>query len=147
MEEIEVKQNEYRKAQAPDILYSGGIGPCIIVGALHGKSGYMAHMVDPIVEQDLLESLLKDLIKNTRNKRDIKIYLAGGGTESQQDREYNLGILESRRFTIERIAERGFKESIKTVKWNSQDSTQALTLFLSDGRVGYEEDSDENLQK
>ena len=146
MEEIEVKQSEYKKAQAPDILYSGGLGPCIVVGAIYRGNGFMVHMPDPLCEEYLLESLLKDLRKGARNRRDLKIYVAGGGRDSGEDEDYNRGITENRKLVLEKIAKEGFESQIQEVRWNNLNCNQTLTLFLAEGRAEYEENSDEDLE-
>jgi len=39
MEEIKLEPGEYKTAQSPDILDSGGLGPCIAVGAIYRQKG------------------------------------------------------------------------------------------------------------
>src|SRR3989344_5498182 len=38
---IKVEMFEYTKAQKPDALTSGGLGPCIAVGAIYDPMGYI----------------------------------------------------------------------------------------------------------
>lgn len=72
MREIEVKNPNYKKARAPDKLYSGGLGLCIAIGAIYGKRGYMVHEhpvkhdYGAFIERTIFADLRKD-VKDIKN--------------------------------------------------------------------------------
>ncbi len=57
--EIVVGIDEFRKATCPDVLKSGGLGPCIAIGVYNpsDRSGYMLHEADPQTTNYLMEFL------------------------------------------------------------------------------------------
>ena len=145
MEIIKVEQGEYRKARSPDVLDSGGIGPCIVVGAIYGKKGYMSHEVSSLIDLRL-DEMLRDLKKECRELRKLEIYIAGGGTDSREDTYINDGILDERVKILELIAEAGLSRAIKEIRWNKDRHNQTLVLLLSEHRAEYKMDSDEDLE-
>ena len=141
---IKVDMNEYKKANAPDILTSGGLGPCICVGAIYNKKGYMTHFV-PGAGLYELDQLLDDLKRDVKRKSSLKIYVAGGELEPinenrpiDKTKENNETQIEYRKLTLDRIADYGFKPA--EVRWGWPDSSQELSLILSENRAEYEED-------
>jgi|TARA_Y100000310_G_scaffold131979_1_gene131096 chemotaxis receptor (MCP) glutamine deamidase CheD len=46
MNSVRVREGHYETANDPDILYSGGLGTCVAVGAIYEGQGYMSH--DPV---------------------------------------------------------------------------------------------------
>ncbi len=137
--EIVVETYEYKKAEAPDILCSGGLGPCIAVGAIYGKKGYMTHYVPCGTTTDL-DKLLKDLKKEVKNFAWLKIYIAGGGIQSGNSQENVNSTLEGRKKCLDRIAETGFRKYIKRIQWAGKNISQELILYLSERKADYEED-------
>lgn len=122
MEEIEANDFEYKKAKAPDILTSGGLGPCIAVGAIYCSKGYLAHFSHIVPPRPELERLLGDLKKDVKNKSKLKIYIAGGGLDDCLNKEHlpdidlkevNKDILDTRKTTLKMIEEAGFACNIR----------------------------------
>lgn len=151
MKEIKVGVNEYKKATAPDILDSGGLGPCIAVGAIYGKKGYMVHWVPGTILEEL-DKLLKDLKKGVKDLSKLDIYIAGGGIDpDEEDEEEEKIVLEERELCLEKIADAGFSENIRKVQWaknaSKPNSYQCLTLLLSENKAVYEEEFDENFEE
>jgi len=73
---IEIEMGIPRKAEYPDILYSGGVGPCITVGLWHPSQrvGYMIH------DHDLdtgLPALLTDVERECKNLSDMQVCAVG----------------------------------------------------------------------
>ncbi|HLD33453.1 MAG TPA: hypothetical protein VJB66_01920 [Candidatus Nanoarchaeia archaeon] len=138
MEIIKVEIFEYKKVRKPDILVSGGLGVCIVVGAIYAGTGYMSHSPDTEQHSVELDALLDDL-RREANPRRTKIYIAGGGLDS----EFPFGpqgILNSRRITLEKISAAGFKPT--KIEWGQGNSTQQLVLDLKLNKGIYEEDVD-----
>ena len=71
----------YRKTKAPNKLDSGGLGPCIAIGAIYGDRGYMAHEIDPGQNTEQLDRLLKDLKEDVGDSSNLKIFVAGGALQ------------------------------------------------------------------
>ncbi|HLD33456.1 MAG TPA: hypothetical protein VJB66_01935 [Candidatus Nanoarchaeia archaeon] len=137
---IKVEMFEYKKAQKPDVLTSGGLGPCIAVGAIYDTIGYMSHSVDTEQVSYELDALL-DVLRREANPRRTKIYIAGGGLDSEFP-SLIQGILNSRRITLEKIAAAGFKPT--KIQWGLGNSRQKLILDFKKGKTVYEEISDED---
>jgi len=137
MEEIKVGMMEiYRKTKAPNELYSGGIGPCTVVGAIYGRKGYMFHGVLELPCTGL-EPILTDLRKDVKNKKKLQIYVVGGEiTDGLPETE----IIAIRQAVLERIANSGFKHCVREVRWCRNAYYQTLRLILSGGRAKIEED-------
>jgi hypothetical protein len=138
MEIIEVDLYNYKKAEAPDILTSGGLGPCIAVGAICGNQGFLAHYLSYGTIPLDLDLLLADL--QSVNKSQLEIYVAGAGLDGAASRESDEGVLEGRKLCLDRIAQAGFTENIKKIQWNPGNHIQELTLDLATGNALYEED-------
>ncbi|MBR9683217.1 hypothetical protein GOV03_01635 [Candidatus Woesearchaeota archaeon] len=137
-ETIEVDMYNYQQATAPDTLTSGGLGPCIAVGAICGKDGFMVHYLGYVTTPDELEQMLFDL--KEFNKSQLEIYVAGAGFNDDNSTEANDSIAESRKECLDVIAQAGFTENIKKIQWNKDDHSQELTLDLVTGKALYEED-------
>jgi hypothetical protein len=125
--------NEYKRANAPDILTSGGLGPCTCVGAIYGKKGYMVHYTAG-ADSSEFDTFLGDLRREVKRKDRLKIYVAGLEEQPGLDEI----ALDERKNVLKKIADSGFKTT--EVRWNWPDSTQTLSLILSENRAIYEED-------
>jgi len=136
MVEIKVDILGYERARAPDILESGGLGPCIAVGAIYGDQGYMVHCLSVNSELIPLDNLLSDLRKNVQDLDNLRIYIAGAGIDSND--EYEREIMAGRKKTLDKITDAGYRERV-IIKWAKGDSIQELILDLSKGEVIYEE--------
>jgi len=152
--EIELVSDDYQKAEAPDRMYSGGLGPSIAVGAIYGRKGYLAHFVPNDTISVKFEQFLKDLGKDVKNFAWLKIYVAGGGDlfipgqESEEDiRKIREGTLRGRKKCLDRLARAGFKEYIEEIRWAKPCHNQELILDLSTRTHRYEEDLDEDFYK
>jgi chemotaxis receptor (MCP) glutamine deamidase CheD len=143
-EDFKIGTCEYGTAVSPDTLSSGGIGPCIVVGAIYEKKGYLAHYVPlpifiPISE---LETLINDLRSVVKDKSRLKIFVAGGAFDtgyelkvmkkffSQKDiDEEHFECVSTRKRTIDMIAEAGFSQAIKKIEWNKPGYIQHMGVI------------------
>lgn len=132
-----VHQFEYRKAAAPETLDSGGLGPCIVVGAIYETTGYMAHYHTVSDSTTELDKLLDDLQQDVTDTGKLKMYIAGGMIETG-NRQGSRMTREDRRVTREKIAAVGFSTCIKRIRWAREDATQSLILDLEQGVARYE---------
>jgi hypothetical protein len=138
-EEIEVNMFDYKKAKAPDELYSGGVGPCISIGAIYQKKGYMIHEVSTY--RGFLKNINKlfnDLKKDVKDKSKLQIYVIGG--EIGDDLEYGQDIEFGRKTVLEKIAENGFNNCVREVRWCDNNHCQTLRLMLSEGKAEIEDE-------
>jgi len=122
----------YKTAKAPETLSSGGLGPCIAVGAIYREKGYMLH--SPPTQEGfgkLLDPLFIDLKREVRDKNWVKIYVIGGES-SQADN--NDDVMAAQNAVIDKIAAYGFSKCIKEIRWCPPNSIQKLDLILSEGR-------------
>ena len=138
MEDIEVGQFEYRTTRAPNELYSGGLGPCIAMGAIYGKKGYMFH-AQPVGHDfsTHIEPIFRDLRKDVKDKNKLQIYVVGG--EIEVNDEYEDEKQAGRQTVLDKIVQSGFEKCVKEVKWCLPNYIQELRLILSEGRAEIEE--------
>ncbi len=139
MEEIKVDQFEYQKTRAPNELYSGGVGPCIVVGAIYRKKGYMFHQHSVASYfSSKIEPIFRDLKKDVKDKSKLQLYIVGGKIY----KEYKEEMIEGRKIVLDKIAENGFEECVKEIRWCPFEYYQTLRLILDDGRAEIEENPD-----
>ena len=136
--EIAVEMCDYKKTQSPNTLYSGGIDPCIAIGAIYNKKGYMIHM-HPVGHDysSFIEPFFEDLRKDVIDKRELKIYVAGG--EIAFDDQCKEDMKKGRKIVLAKIVENGYQESVRKIKWCKTDYSQSLRLIISKGRAKIEE--------
>jgi len=133
--EIRVSTFEYETATAPDELYSGGIGPCIVMGAIYGKKGYMIHGHSINTNFGMfIEPIFTDLRKAI-HKKNLGIYVIGGETARDEDPECVEEILHGRQTLLDKIKDEGLSPCLKLVRWNQPNYTQTLRLVLSKGKA------------
>jgi hypothetical protein len=139
MEIIRVEDTEYKKARAPNELDSGGIGPCIVIGAIYGKKGYMIHG-HPVGHNyaAFIEPFFSDLRRDVKDTRKLQLYVIGG----ELFHEYQDDQLAGREMVLEKIAENGFNEAVKKIQWCYSGHGQSLRLILSEGRAEIEDQED-----
>tara|TARA_Y100000310_G_scaffold345268_1_gene463267 strand:- start:25122 stop:25583 length:462 start_codon:yes stop_codon:yes gene_type:complete len=136
---LEVAQFKYKKASPPDQLESGGLGPCIAVGAICKDMGYLAHYHSVQHGTEQLDELLQELKRDVVDATQLKIFLAGGGIDFDDNQDEREGRLNDRRVTLDKIAQEGYSVNVKKVKWARGDSTQELTLDVARGKAIYDE--------
>jgi len=140
--EIEVEDTEYKKARAPNELYSGGLGPCIAIGAIYEKRGYMIHHHPVTSEQvsSVVRSFFADLQRVVKNKEKLKIYVAGGSIGV--DDECPADMEAWRQNILTEITQNGYQKCIEEIRWCPPNFIQSLKLIISEGRAEIEEDSE-----
>ena len=141
MRTIDAGMDEYVNATAPDILGSGGLGPCISIGAIYGERGYMVHYI-PLQRFDevpCINEFFRALKMEAKDKSKLKIYVAGGQIVSEQEDEDKIleYLVQGRQTVLDKITEQGYK--IGGLRWCPVGVGQVLTLNLSKGRAIYEE--------
>ena len=144
MEIIEVGQFEYETAKDIDYLTSGGIGPCIAVGAIHENKGYLTHYTSYGTNFQELDDLLVDLKGDVIDLKKLKIYVAGGAFPDKEDevfydiKDAKEGIKYARNKTLERISNAGFEKCIKKVQWGTRNHCLELIIDLNKNKVKIE---------
>lgn len=138
MENIEVSQFDYRVARAPNELYSGGLGPCIAMGAIYGKKGYMFH-AHPVGHDfsNHIEPIFRDLRRVVKEKNRLQIYVVGGVINVND--EYENEIRAGRQVVLDKIVLSGFEKCVKEVRWCLPNYCQELRLIISEGRAEIDE--------
>lgn len=159
MAEILVEIPYYKKAKSPDELYSGDVGPCIVIGAIYEKKGYMIHQ-PPLGPNyfKFIEPFFRDLEKDVKDKNKLQIYVIGGeiigvGENDLKTMEgFNLDYKEckedieiARKIVLYRIEQYKFQESVKEIRWCPENYAQNLRLILSESRAEIEEKSLEDI--
>lgn len=149
---ITVDMGEYKQANAPDVLETSGLGPCIAVGAMYGKKGFLFH--EPSSSNsgfaNSIRPLFDDLRRTVRNKSHLEIYIAGGAIDTVPDdiasaEESNREVLGARKTVEDMITEYGFTGRVKQKKWCAPNNTQVLRLDLGRRVAEIEEEDYRNL--
>ena len=129
----------YVKSTSPNIIVSGGLGPCIAVGAIYKAVGYMVHFHSiSFSEWDLksLVDLLITLNKEIKNKSKLKIYIAGAGSDPGDSKEEKKLMIKDRNVTLETIAKHKLSDNLEKVEWRKTSyMSQELVLDLKDGEA------------
>ena len=131
-EYIKVEQFEMKKANSPDILRSGGLGPCIAIGIYDSKtkSGYMMHGLD--FQSDDLDGKIQEIKKDYGNLTELQIFAVGNSLDSfdnEEQREYEI----INRPFVEQILRKYFQDSQLQIKWIHDDHCAELFLDTSTG--------------
>lgn len=131
MKEIKVNMCEYKKAKAPDELYSGGLGPCIAIGAIYEKRGYLAHHHSCGHNYSIfIDPFFRDLRKDVKDdNKKCRIYVVGG--EFRYDDEDKEEVIEGRNIVLKKITQYKFQEAIKKIRFCPPNHMQSLRLILS----------------
>ena len=138
MSKIIVEVGEYEKARAPDTLLAG-FGPCIVIGAIYGKKGYMFHHAPCNDYYRVIKPIFSDLRRDVRNRQNLKLYVAGGEIV-KEDYEYNCVD-----DVLKRIRESDFEKCVEFIRWCMTGFCQDLELILDDGVAGFNEDREDEL--
>lgn len=134
-----LNQGEYGKVKSPEVIASGGLGPCIAIGIYDKKRkcGYMIHADNAHYNKVVTDLLNRILVKSKLNN--LTIYVAGGGANSNDD-DY-ASVMESRDYVTEELRSRFNSDQI-TIEWNKHNDTHELFLDTSNGKF-YNENSNE----
>lgn len=129
-EDIKVEPFEMKKANSPDILESGGLGPCIAIGVYDSKtkSGYMIHELDYAD----LDRKIREIKRDYCDLRRLKIFVVGNSLDSfgsKEQREYEI----SKRPCIEQTLRKYFQDSQLQIRWTPDDYCAELFLDTSTG--------------
>jgi len=139
MEEIVLGQFEYKKTTSPNELYSDGLGPCIAMGAIYSKKGYMFH-AHPVGHDfsNHIEPIFRDLRRDVKDKSKLHIYVVGGEIEVNDGVEDEMRA--GRQTVLDKIVQSGFEKCVREVRWCPPGYNQTLRLILSESRAEIEED-------
>lgn len=121
----------YRKTKGPNELDSGGLGPCIAVGAVYGNTRYMSHDAAPDENTDGLDRLLKALAKDVKDKSGLRIAVGGGSfmpALSQDVDAVNESIQTGRSVVLDKIRQAGYGDNIVQVKWGKPHIALGMSL-------------------
>lgn len=121
----------YKKAKGINELDSGGLGPCIAVGAVYGNTRYMSHDAAPDQSAGGLDRLLKDLAKDVGDKSQLKIAIGGGSympASAPDAGVVNESIQAGRSVVLDKIRQAGFGENIVRVNWGKPHIALGMSL-------------------
>ncbi|MCW3084226.1 MAG: hypothetical protein JWP12_1592 [Bacteroidetes bacterium] len=129
MFDITIEMGEDAKAESPQIISSGGMGPCISVAISDpiGKCGYMRHQSNPENDNDLEDFIIKSLAECS-NVNIVKVYAAGGAEGEDADH-----VLDSRKYVLELLSKYFIKSQIK-IKWSKHEGVAELVLDTGKGK-------------
>ncbi len=129
MYDITIGTGEAGKAENPQIISSGGMGPCISIGIYDPitKRGYMRHQNSPDNDSEMEDFIIKTLTE-CFNANILDVYVAGGA-----EGKFAEGVLDSRIYVEELLLKYFDKDQIKT-KWSKYDTTTELILNCKTGK-------------
>jgi len=143
-DQIDVEMFEMEKAECPDILASGGLGPCIAIGVydLQSKSGYMMH--DPQFEEEDLEERIKIIREDYKDLSRLSLFVAGNAFSAglELGKAGFKGIPRERIYASRELVinflKKYFKDSQMKVQWLPDNYTGELYLDTSTGKFTFE---------
>jgi len=129
-EEIEVGMGELKKALYPNILCSGGLGPCIAVAVYHPatRSGYMLHE-----HHADIEAKIKEIQRDYRDLSRVQVYVTGNSSLSSLDTEQRA-FERYFRVDVEKIINQYFNQRQTTFEWLADNLCGELYLYTSSGK-------------
>lgn len=135
MEDKELEIDESGRVNYPNVISSGGLGPCIAVGIYDKKSrsGYMMHKAGADNDNDL-EIFIQDTLKST-TKEDLEVWVCGGVIDV--DDEDELDVTHARTF-VSNLIEKYFKKEQVTLKWAKSRTSSELILNTETGKFTIE---------
>ncbi|MFT7615960.1 MAG: hypothetical protein ACI8Y7_000787 [Candidatus Woesearchaeota archaeon] len=127
MTTFKVADGHYKKTTFPHALYSGGVGPCLVVGALHLQDAYMLHNSAPTeIVLEPLEKMLLNLRQDVKKGENLSLYVIG------REPVYELELIADAKVDqasiLHMICQQGFGGNIKKVEWCKQGQCQSLYL-------------------
>ena len=131
-EDIKVEQFEMKKANFPDTLRSGGLGPCTAIGVYDSKtkSGYMMHEID--FQDADLDGKIQEIKRDYGDLTGLEIFVVGNSLDSfddEEQREYEI----SKRPYVEQTLRKYFQDSQLQIRWILDDHCAELFLDTSTG--------------
>ena len=129
---IEVGTMESATAHSPDILYSGGIGPCIAIAIYdpYSKIGHMMH--SPDFELVNLKEDIEKIVQQSKDPSSLKVYAIGNSLDSEDDEELQNFVLNNR-ILVEKTLKEIFGEHQLEIFWAPSDHICTLTLDILRG--------------
>ncbi|MFA4875584.1 MAG: hypothetical protein WC956_03800 [bacterium] len=136
---IIVEMFTMEKASSPDVLYSGGLWPCVAIGIYdpRTKSGYMIHYVPHAAG---LEKDLERVRQDFRESAPLRIYVHGNSqtseVEDQEEKEFAIKVLRPHVLTA---LKQCFPDARITVRWLKDDYTGELYLNTANGKFSHDD--------
>jgi chemotaxis receptor (MCP) glutamine deamidase CheD len=135
MEDKELEMDESGRVNYPNVISSGGLGPCIAVGIYDKKSrsGYMMHKAGADNDKDL-EVFLRDTLKST-TKEDLKVWVCGGVIDVDDGDEADV---QSARNHVINLIEEYFEKEQVSINWAKPRTITELILNTETGKFTIE---------
>ena len=130
---IKVEDSEMKKANYPDTLRSGGLGPCIAIGVYDpkSKSGYMMH--EGNFQYEDLDGAIQVIERDYGDLSSLKVFATGNSLSSYDDDEEQREYEIANRPFVEQILNKYFQASQLQIEWMPDDVTADLYLYTSNG--------------
>ena len=122
-----------KKKACGKILTTGGMNPCIGIAIYNPKKkcGYLIH--DPhIIQNNKLEKMLVDIIKDLGDKDLLKIRVAGNSIMSGEEKNNIDEMLSNRPYVLETLS-KFFNENQYEINWAENNTGTTLTLNTKTG--------------
>lgn len=135
---IEVDQGEVKKAQPPDVVETGGLGPCVGIFIYDPvtKQAIAAHFTDPIQDEKIFSEMLDEVDQIFPDKQRLRVYIGGGGPLEEESLDETK---ETRSFVKEEIKRRGFQKAQVKIRWTDDSlETVQMRLTTETGEVEYD---------
>jgi hypothetical protein len=145
-EDINVDSLEMKKANYPDTLSSGGLGPCIAIGVFDPKtrSGYMMH--EPHFRSVDLDGKINEIRKDYGDLTRLRVFATGNSLSSYES-EGQRKFERSNRLYVEQTLRKYFRDSQLQIRWMPDDHNVVLFLDTSTGEFElYVQSLDEMLE-
>jgi len=134
MAEIFVDMFKLGRAASPDILFSGGLGPCVAIAVYnpHIKTGYMMHEPNLGIRRNSLKEFISAIKRETTNMLELKV-CATGSSPFYDGEGLLIDCKESRRIAEDTIRKEFQKKNVR-IEWTPQNFSSALSLYTETGK-------------
>jgi len=138
--DVTLNQGESSQVSSPEVIASGGLGPCIAIGIFDSgkKIGYMIHEANALHDGNI-PAFLDTILEKSKSKNLI-LYAIGGGMipKTMDGWEYTNEEIFAARAYAQREIEKRFDPNNVTIEWNDSMSTVELYLDAGAGEFNIE---------
>lgn len=112
---IRVDECEHNVADFPDVLDSGGLGPCIVVGLLFSQRAFMLHtalFTHEVTEQNGRHAFFNQLDREVpiTDRASTKALVIGSQVDEEEDKATRIAGIESREAVLGELRSLGFTD-------------------------------------
>lgn len=137
--DIQLDQNEWTYADAPLIVETTGLGPCIgiIIYDNTKKGAFVGHFTYPLYEPQEFNEMLSAAKKRFKSISSVKVYVGGGSAVDPDDAQELKHDKENHAFVKKELLALGFRDDQLEITYQNSNQSTILGINTSTGEVYY----------